>query len=366
MQKRVKKKMNRSDVYCVDLSPFFGSEQGECRPCVILQNDIGNRYSGTTIIAPMTTKLKHRLPTHVQISTADKGLNLNSVIMTEQIRVVDKQRFGNFVCRLSKETMERVDKAIEISLALHLNKEERGEEEVNEIIVINNHELKTKEYNGQRVVTFKDIDMVHERPDGTAKRNFSTNKKHFVEGEDFHTISKKEVGTDFVQTYGFSENAPFGMIITESGYLMLVKSFTDDLAWEVQRKLVKSYFNKKKQLTVQEMMREQLGMIDGHEERIKALEDTMTIDHGQQRVLERTVNKTVIDLLGGNQSNAYHEISRKVFAECNRDLKNHFNVNSRDDVPRKDYEQAIEYAKSWRPCTNTMLMIRDCNAQMNI
>lgn len=358
--------MVRGEVYYINLSQTSGSEQGGCRPCVILQNNVGNTYSGTTIIAPMTTKLKHRLPTHVQISTADKGLNLNSVIMTEQIRVVDKQRFGDFVCRLSKETMERVDKAIEISLALHLNKEERGEEETNEIIVINNHELKAKEYNGQRVVTFKDIDTVHERPDGTARKRFNDNKKHFIEGEDFYVLDQPSE----IRTLGIER--PQGgtpdkvLLVTESGYLMLVKSLTDDLAWEVQRKLVKSYFNKKKQLTVQEMMREQLGMIDGHEERIKALEDTMTIDHGQRRVLERAVNKTVIDVLGGNQSNAYREISRKVFAECNRDLKNHFNVNSRDDVPRKDYEQAIEYAKSWRPCTNTIMMIRDCNAQMNI
>lgn len=355
--------MLRGDVYYVDLSPIFGSEQGGCRPCVILQNDTGNKHSGTTIVAPMTTQTKKRLPVHIPISSNDRILHPQTIILIEQIRVVDKARFGNFVCRLSEETMEKVDRAIKISLALH--KEERSEEEMNEIIVINNHELKTKEYNGQRVVTFKDVDTVHERVDGTANKRFLDNKKHFIEGEDFFVVSNSEIRKS--QLIPVSNNDYMDKtLITESGYLMLVKSFTDDLAWEVQRKLVKSYFNKKKQLTVQEMMREQLGMIDGHEERIKALEDTMTIDHGQQRVLERTVNKAVIDVLGGNQSNAYHEISRKVFAECNRDLKNHFHVNSRDDVPRKDYEQAIEYAKSWRPCANTMLMIRDCNAQMNI
>ena len=122
-----------------------------------------------------------------------------------------------------------------------------------EIEKINETELTVKVYQNQRVVTFKDIDMVHERPEGTAKRNFSANKKYFIDGEDFFLISKREVGTDFVQTYGFSETAPSGMLITESGYLMLVKSFTDDLAWEVQRQLVKSYFRKGhnvKQLTI--------------------------------------------------------------------------------------------------------------------
>lgn len=120
--------MLRGEVYYTNLSPIFGSEQGGCRPCVILQNDTGNKHSGTTIVAPMTPKLKHRLPTHVQVSTADKNLDLNGVIMLEQIQVVDKQRFANFVCRLSEETMDRVDKAIKISLALH--KEERSEEEM--------------------------------------------------------------------------------------------------------------------------------------------------------------------------------------------------------------------------------------------
>lgn len=350
--------MVRGEVYYTDLSPTFGSEQGGIRPCVIIQNDFGNTYSGTVIVAPMTTQTKKRLPTHVQISSQDR-LHPSTIILLEQIRVADKQRFGNFVCRLSEETMERVDKAIKISLAL--NKEERGEKSMNEIIVINNHEIKAKEYNGQRVVTFKDIDMVHERPDGTARVTFNSHKDKFEVEEDYFVCDAYEAKKQF----GIS--APNGItLVTEQGYLMLVKPFGDDLAWEIQRKLVKSYFNMKKRMSPEEMMRVQLGMIDGHEERIKALEDTMTIDHGQQRVLERTVNKTVIDVLGGNQSNAYHEISRKVFAECNRDLKNRFNVNSRDDVPRKDYEQAIEYAKSWRPCTNTMLLIRDCNAQMTI
>lgn len=121
-----------------------------------------------------------------------------------------------------------------------------------------------------------------------------------------------------------------------------------------------------RKLSPEEIMRIQLGMIDGHEERITALEETMTIDYGQQRVLENTVNKTVINILGGKLSNAYKEISKKVFSECNRDLKNYFNVNSRNNVPRKCFDEAVEYAKSWKPCMNTMILISDYNAQMNL
>ena len=120
-----------------------------------------------------------------------------------------------------------------------------------------------------------------------------------------------------------------------------------------------------KPLTQLEMMRLQLGMIDDHEGRIKNLEDTMTIDYGQQESLANTVNRSVIDALGGKQSNAYKEIAKKVFAECNHDLKTYFNVNARNNVPRKRYDEAIEYAKNWKPCTNTLMRIRDCNAQMS-
>lgn len=119
-----------------------------------------------------------------------------------------------------------------------------------------------------------------------------------------------------------------------------------------------------KPLTQQEMMRIQLGMIDDHEDRISNLENTMTIDYGQQRVLEETVNKTVIDVLGGKGSCAYKQVSKKVFAECNRDLKNYFNVNARNNIPKLKFDEAVEYAKNWKPCTNTMMLINNCNAQM--
>ena len=111
-----------------------------------------------------------------------------------------------------------------------------------DIIKIGNKDLQVKQYKGQRVVTFKDVDMVHERAEGTARKNFGNNKKHFISGVDYFDISKNDVGEEFSQTYGFDNKAPKGMLITESGYLMLVKSLQDDLAWEVQRELVNRYF----------------------------------------------------------------------------------------------------------------------------
>lgn len=98
--------------------------------------------------------------------------------------------------------------------------------------------------------------------------------------------------------------------------------------------------------------------------RVTDLENHMTIDYGQQIVLGDEVSKAVLDALGGKYSNAYNEIGKKVFAECNRDLKHYFHVNARNNVPKKRYYEAVEYIQKWKPCTNTQIQIRDCNAQV--
>lgn len=107
-------------------------------------------------------------------------------------------------------------------------------------VTINTTALTVKEYKGQRVVTLKEIDKVHQRPEGTARKRFNDNKEHFIEGVDYFVRNPDEAAKEF------DTIAPNGLkLITESGYLMLVKSFTDDLAWTVQRELVNSYFRMK-------------------------------------------------------------------------------------------------------------------------
>jgi hypothetical protein len=112
---------------------------------------------------------------------------------------------------------------------------------MNAITLINNEPLEIKEFNGQRVVTFKDIDELHQRPEGTADRNFRENKKRFIESIDYFQIRKNQ--RDEIRGLEIPNRGI--ILITESGYLMLVKSLTDDLAWDVQRALVNSYFKGK-------------------------------------------------------------------------------------------------------------------------
>lgn len=117
--------------------------------------------------------------------------------------------------------------------------------------------------------------------------------------------------------------------------------------------------------TVEQIQVIATGFLD-HEERLNRLENTMTIDYAQQESIRDLVSSVVIAHLGGKESNAYKEIGKKVFAECNRDIKTYFAVNARNNIPKLRFEEAMEYVKNWHPCTNTVMCIRDCNAQMCI
>lgn len=120
---------------------------------------------------------------------------------------------------------------------------------MNSLVKIENQELQVKEFNGQRVVTFKDVAKVHEVDFENVKRNFTNNKHHFIEGQDFYSISRNEFRENFSPNEKLIGNPNVKMVLlTESGYLMAVKSLTDDLAWKVQRQLVNCYFKVKEEI----------------------------------------------------------------------------------------------------------------------
>ena len=111
--------VKRGDVYFADLSPVVGSEQGGVRPVLVLQNDIGNRFSPTVIVAAITAQIqKAKLPTHVEINAEKYGFERNSVILLEQIRTIDKQRLTDKIAQLDEPMMQQVNKALQISLGL--------------------------------------------------------------------------------------------------------------------------------------------------------------------------------------------------------------------------------------------------------
>ena len=111
--------IKRGDIYYADLSPVVGSEQGGLRPVLIVQNDVGNRYSPTVIAAAITSRLgKTKLPTHIDVYADRVGLQRDSVILLEQIRTIDKQRLREKMGHLDDSVMSEVDEALSVSFGL--------------------------------------------------------------------------------------------------------------------------------------------------------------------------------------------------------------------------------------------------------
>ena len=111
--------VKRGDIFYADLSPVIGSEQGGIRPVLVVQNDVGNKFSPTVICAAITSKInKAKLPTHVEINANDSELVKNSVILLEQVRTIDKKRLKEKICHLDNELMKQVDKALMLSFGI--------------------------------------------------------------------------------------------------------------------------------------------------------------------------------------------------------------------------------------------------------
>ena len=241
---------------------------------------------------------------------------------------------------------------------------------MNNLIKIGNQEISEKEFNGQRVVSFKDIDLVHERPEGTARKRFNDNKKHFIACEDYFVRNTDEAKNEFGIT------APNGlMLLTEQGYLMLVKSFTDDLAWTVQRQLVSSYFNKRKPLTATEQIKLQLQAIGEIDERVSSIDkdlqefkQDMPILGIEESMITGAVRRKGVRCLGGKDSEAYKDRSlrSKVYSDIYGELKRQFGVASYKAIKRSQCDKAVNIVEIYELPLILAERISDTNSQIGI
>ena len=206
-----------------------------------------------------------------------------------------------------------------------------------DIIKINNNPIQIKEYNGQRVVTFKNIDLVHNRPEGTAGRNFRENKHRFIENEDYFEVNQP----DEIRRLGIER--PQGgtptkvILITESGYLMLVKSFTDDLSWQVQRQLVNTYFRAKELMQPMsqiQILQQAINILAEQEKKllsiegtVSAIKDTIIQEPDNWREdMNRMFNK-IVDRIGGQKfqevrNESYRLLEKRARVDLTRRLMN--------------------------------------------
>jgi cytochrome P450 len=219
---------------------------------------------------------------------------------------------------------------------------------MNELIHIGNADISVKEYNGQRVVTFKDIDMAHGRLEGTARKRFADNRERFIENEDYFVVKPQDLENIELSEKRTLENcvtSNFGTaLITEQGYLMLVKSFTDDLAWQVQRQLVNGYFRSRQLAAdLSPQMQMLYGMLDqmaqterqakeAKEIAVKAIETTESIKQAVKPVFENwreemkqkfnRIQKCTSVPFNYLRNNMYEDLEQRAGCDLNARLRN--------------------------------------------
>lgn len=224
---------------------------------------------------------------------------------------------------------------------------------MNELITINNTQVEVKEYEGIRVVTAWDIAKVHGREVKRINEIFKNNIDKFILKEDYFFLTPNEFSGSFKTTQDFIPNNVKEIpLFTESGYLMLVKTFTDDLSWDIQRQLVKSYFKIKetqKTMTLPQQLLAQAQCLVEMDNRITVVENKVDneirVNSGEQLRITKAVKRRVcqridlaVDLIGKDKF---------MYQAIYRDLKDRFGVASYKDIKRKDLTDCLNYISTW-------------------
>lgn len=209
--------------------------------------------------------------------------------------------------------------------------------------------------------------------------NFEKRHDHVI--RDIDTI-KKDVpnfGEMFFETtvpdsYGREQRA---YLMNRDGFSLLVMGFTGKAALEWKLKYIQAFNEMEKKLATPQMPKlskelQALFLLDDRtqrqEQRLTVLENTMTVDYNQQRVLRKSISRAVISALGDEKAPAYidNHVRSKVYSECNHDVQDWFRVNSVGNIPRKRFDEAVEYIQRWKPSTNTVMLIQQTNGQTSM
>jgi hypothetical protein len=233
-----------------------------------------------------------------------------------------------------------------------------------ELVEVNGVSFKSKIWNGQRVITFADVDLVHDKVEGTAKARFYKHKDRFVENEDYFVIKPADALKYTKDTLGIEKIPNRGLVLlTESGYLMTVKTYDDDIAWSVQRKLVNSYFK------LQEIASESIevqalqydlsvmfvqvnnmeNMLEEQSELLSSVMDNMTISTRQQEKILKATRDRVNHLLGGAHSAEYLLMGRTYLANLWNNFKSELHCGSSyKDLNPADFNKALDWIGEWQ------------------
>nr|DAE67323.1 MAG TPA: hypothetical protein [Caudoviricetes sp.] len=166
-------------------------------------------------------------------------------------------------------------------------------------------------------------------------------------------------------------------LMNRDGFTLLAMGFTGKAALEWKLKYIAAFNEMEKKLSAPQMPKlskemQALFLLDDRtqkqEQRLTALENTMTVDYNQQRVLRKSISRSVISALGDEKAPAYidNHVRSKVYSECNHDVQDWFRVNSVGNIPRKRFDEAVEYIQRWKPSTNTVMLIQQTNGQTSL
>ena len=231
-----------------------------------------------------------------------------------------------------------------------------------------------------KVVTDKMIAEIHNITTSDVRKAINRNIKRFKENIDVIDLKSSSSGDDLIIQLGYSKQqalqAEHIYILSERGYSKLIKIMDTDLAWEIHDKLIDDYF------TLREVVKntdpflgcspefKMLFNIDKrtveHDARLTKLENNMTLDYGQQNIIQNMVNKRGTEVLGGKTTMAYKLLGQKTFREIYKSLKNSFQVPSYKDIPVIQFEKAKEMVLKWTPSQELQLMIIGANAQVSL
>lgn len=231
---------------------------------------------------------------------------------------------------------------------------------------------------GKKAMLVKEIANIHARQEPHINELINNNIKRFKEGIDIINLLGSENFKIVVDDLGLrtSNRQKYSYLLSERGYAKLLKILEDDVAWEQYEKLVDGYFNmrgKTRPLSTEEMLelqfkyaKEVKEKVDKVDNRVTVLEERMTIETGAQKTLCDLVNKKVMAVLGGKDTPAYAELSKKAFRQCWKNFKDILQVASYKDTPVKDFDLAKKVIIDWQPNRELELMIRGCNAQIRM
>lgn len=231
--------------------------------------------------------------------------------------------------------------------------------------------LQVIKHGTKRVLTTQQLAESYGTTNDVVTKNFNRNKERYFEGRHFNCLegdSLKEFRA--IGQIDLSPNINKLYLWTEKGALLHAKSLNTDKAWEVYEHLIETYFKVQEQnplanlspeLKAIIMLDEKYQEFDG---RVSLLENTMTIDYEQQEQLHRYARERLVKVLGGKESPAYKELSKKVFSNLWNRYKQVFHVNSYKNTAKKDFDQAIDYIKIWEPSKEMGYMITGANSQI--